>query len=160
MRTHCIMAEYSEIWHLLTLVDITQTGDLRGTGKARNQQRNFDTVQQIVNMLAQPFSLAEPTKTDWGQVHRKFKEVGTTWGEIHDFTQETLVDLDMWMWRFGIEQSGVLDLHERYDGKGLLNIFDNVPVVVGLDENAVIQPPVFSITEKLRNILLICENRS
>ena len=66
----------------------------------------------------------------------------------------------MWMWRFGIEQSGVLDLHERYDGKGLLNIFDNVPVVVGLDENAVIQPPVFSITEKLRNILLICENRS
>ena len=154
------MAEYSEIWHLLTLVDITQTGDLRGNGKARNQQRNFDTVQQIVNMLAQPFSLAEPIRTDWGQVHRKFKEVGTTWGEIHDFTQETLVDLNMWMCRFGIEQPGVLDLHEKYDCKGLLSIFDNVPVVIGLDENAVIQPPVFSNTEKLRNLLLICENRS
>ena len=154
------MSDFTEIWHLLTLVDITETGDSRGAGKSRNQQRNFDTAQQIVSMLTQPVSLSSPTQTNWGEVHRKFKEVGTTWGTQHDFTQETLIDLNMWIWRFGIERESVFDLSKKYDGKNLLNLFDNVPIIVGLEENAVIQPPVFSISETLRNVLLICENRT
>jgi len=66
----------------------------------------------------------------------------------------------MWIWRFGIERESVFDLSKKYDGKNLLNLFDNVPIIVGLEENAVIQPPVFSISETLRNVLLICENRT
>jgi hypothetical protein len=153
------MDNYKEIWHMLTLVDITETGHTRGSGHERNQQRNFETVQQVIGMLAQPYPLANPVMSKWGEVHRKFKEVGTIWGEVHDFTQETLVDLNVWMWRFGVEQESVFDLNARFDGKNLLHAFENVPVITGLNENAVIQPAVFSISPKLQNVLLICENR-
>jgi hypothetical protein len=110
-------------------------------------------------MLAQPFYIAAPVSYKWGSVHRRFKDIGTVWGEVHDFTQEMLTDLNVWLWRFGIEREGVFDLHEKYDGKNLLNAFENVPIITGLTENAVIQPPVFSISPKLQNVLLICENR-
>jgi len=151
--------QYEEIWHLLTLVDITETGHTRGTGLLRNQQRNFETVQQVIGMLTQPFGIGPPSSYKWGKVHRRFKDTGTVWGEVHDFTQEMLADLNVWLWRFGIEREGVFDLHEKFDGKNLLNAFENVPVITGLTENAVLQPPVFSISPKLQNVLLICETR-
>ena len=46
-----MLDSYKETWYVLTLVDITETGDLRGTGKTRNQQRNFETLQQCIGML-------------------------------------------------------------------------------------------------------------
>jgi len=153
------MNDFAEVWHLLTLVDITQTGVNRGTGKERNQQRNFDTVQQVIGMLTQCWSIRKPVMGSWGQLHTKFKQVGVVFGVQHDFTQETFSNLNVWTWRFGIEKDGVFDQDKKYDGKNLLKLFNNVPVITHLDDNAVLEPPVFTTDPELQNVLLICESR-
>ena len=65
-----MLDSYKETWYVLTLVDITETGDLRGTGKTRNQQRNFETLQQCIGMLTQPWSIAEPNRRTFAVVHQ------------------------------------------------------------------------------------------
>ena len=148
---------YKETWYVLTLVDITETGDLRGTGKTRNQQRNFETLQQCIGMLTQPWSLGNPTQRTFSDLHKKFKEIGVTFGSRHDFTQELVSDLNMWTWRFGLEREKTFG-----SGKGsseiLAQVLQDIPIITGLNENCILDPAVFSLREEDRNVLLIQEN--
>ena len=152
-----MLDSYKETWFILTLVDITETGDLRGSGKTRNQQRNFETLQQCVSMLAQPWSLSSPSKKQFVSIHKRLKDTGTTFGTKHDFTQEILSNLNVWTWRFGIERNGVFG-GALGDAGILQNTLQDIPIISGLDENCVLDPAVFSIRDEDRNILLIQEN--
>ena len=67
-----MLEQYKEIWAIKTLVDITKTGDVRGNGKPRNQQRNFETLTQTVSILAQPWEVKPPTKDTWSKYHKQF----------------------------------------------------------------------------------------
>ena len=151
-----MLDSYKETWYVLTLVDITETGDVRGTGKTRNQQRNFETLQQCIGMLVQPWSLAEPTKKTFADVHQKFKDIGVTFGDRHDFTQEMISDLNMWSWRVGIEREGVFG--DNRQPTLLEEVLQDIPIISGLEENCVLDPPVFSFRKEDRNVLLIQEN--
>ena len=53
----------------------------------------------------------------------------------------------------------MFDQDKKYDGKNLLKLFNNVPVITHLDDNAVLEPPVFTTDPELQNVLLICESR-
>jgi len=151
-----MLEQYKEIWHAVTLVDITETGALRGSSKARNQQRNFETLQQCVSMLSQPWGLNTPVVKSFSSIHSQLKDTGVTFGSKHDFSQELITDLNIWTWRFGIENVGVFG--KRMHATNLEEILQNIPVITGLDENAVLDPPVFSFTPEDRNMLLIQEN--
>ena len=152
-----MLDSYKETWYVLTLVDITETGDLRGTGKTRNQQRNFETLQQCIGMLVQPWSLGPPTLRTFAAVHSRFKDIGVTFGDRHDFTQELVSDLKMWTWRFGIEREQTLG-GPHGDARLLAEVLQDIPIISGLDENCVLDPAVFSLRQEDRNILLIQEN--
>ena len=69
------MSNYKEIWVVLTLVDITETGDTKGSGKARNQQRNFETLQQTIGLLAQPWNLGSPKVLKFKNVQNVYRKV-------------------------------------------------------------------------------------
>ena len=52
-----------QIFQLSTLVDITATGVVRSTGDRdleRNQQRNFETVLQVLSLRTQPHIIKFP----------------------------------------------------------------------------------------------------
>ena len=150
-----MLEQYKEIWAIKTLVDITKSGDVRGNGKARNQQRNFETLVQTVSILAQPSDFSgPPRKEKWGTYQKFFKEAGLSFGSKHGFNQELITNLDVWTWRFGVEHADVFGA----DGSLLRDQLQNIPIITGLDENCVIDVPVFNTQSKEHcNVLLICE---
>ena len=44
-----------------TLIDITNTGVIKGQSDARDQQRNWETVLQCIGLRTQPQNIKEPT---------------------------------------------------------------------------------------------------
>jgi len=156
MTVNTVMLEqYKEIWCVMTLVDITRTGDTRGTGKTRNQQRNFETLQQAVGVLSQTWSLGPPKSWKLNNIHRRLKDAEVTFGKQHDFSQEMGMDLLVWSWRFGVEHNDVFGKR----GNLLLDQLNKIPIITGLNENAEISLPIFdtSVDSNGRNVLLICE---
>jgi ribosomal protein S30 len=149
-----MLEQYKEIWAIKTLIDITKTGNVRGNGKSRNQQRNFETLAQTVSILAQPTELYPPRKENWSDYQKHFKEAGSSFGSKHEFTQEMMTDLTVWTWRFGVEHAEVFGP----GGSLLREQLQHIPVISGLDENCVVDVPVFDTqSEVYRNVLLICE---
>ena len=51
-------------WVLVTLVDITETGIRYGDSKERDQQRNWETVLQVLGLKTQPIVLEDITIFD------------------------------------------------------------------------------------------------
>jgi hypothetical protein len=84
--------------------------------KARNQQRNWETVMQVISLRAQPTLVDHPKQQDLA-----------------------------WQFEFEVEVAGV------YSGNGDVNDYstlmhecDNVPMIVGLTENASLEPRLIS----------------
>jgi hypothetical protein len=149
-----MLEQYKEIWAIKTLIDITQTSNVRGSGKTRNQQRNFETLLQTVNILTQTWALGTPKREKWSQFQKAFKGPGTSFGTKHEFSQEIIVDLNVWTWRFGVEHSEVFGKH----GDLLVNQLHNIPVITGLDENCYLDVSAFDTqSTENRNVLIICE---
>lgn len=129
-----------ESWMILTLVDITKTGVQHGTGKQRNQQRNRDTLIQVISMLAQPYNI---------QNFDRFlvKHITNPWvkfGNRHIVADEFFNNLYCWSFAFSIEHVEALGTH----GEQLITMLHNVPIITGLDENAIIDPPVFNTSDE------------
>jgi len=146
------MSDYKEIWVVLTLVDITETGDTKGSGKARNQQRNFETLQQTIGMLTQPWSLNSPKVLKLKNVQNVYKKVTgakTIFGPKHIFTEEIFENLNVWLWNFGVEAAEVFGK----DGEKLIEALNMIPVINNLDEQCDLNPPIFSTSDKDRNII-------
>lgn len=139
-----MLESIKERWVILTLVDITNTGVIRGSGKQRNQQRNYETLQQTVSILAQPWTISEPKALDYTPTGLKF-------GDEYTFTREMFGDPRIWRWEFGVENLDVFG--ERCCL--LKEYLHNVPIVTGLDETMPINTPVFSTSGSNKNVVIL-----
>jgi hypothetical protein len=109
--------------NVYTLVDITATGYIvNDSSKQREQQRNWETAQQLVNLRAACRIRAVPGMP-------KIVEVGP-----HQFGSRYTGQHRCWKFIFTIDQEY---LHRNHDPLYYLKFdFDRVPINTGLDETA------------------------
>ncbi len=137
------MSSNLEYFTIATLVDITATGVTRnksGDEHKRNQQRNWETVLQVLGIRAQP-TLVEGPMT--GIVDEAI--LGKLFGDMYTGEQR------VWLASFCIEHRDVYK--KDNDQLALLaEDFNQVPVVTGLDETARFILPIFYSHGAIRNI--------
>ena len=134
------MQDNIEIYDMFTLVDVTATGVTRGPdGLQRDQQRNWETVVQAVGLLAQPLTIIEPGRN---------LNVDLKWLEFGDFFEG---EHSVWNWRFAVEHSGVFAQGDNPVGR-LEQVFEQVPVICGLEETARFMLPIFYPYGAIKNI--------
>ena len=124
-----------------SLVDITATGVTRGDNDSqeRNQQRNWETVLQCIGLRTQPQHVQEPTQANITDI---------TIAEFGDFYAG---EQTIWVWTWGIEGEGIYDLPGKSLG-GLLQDFEQVPIITGLTETARFMLPIFYPYGTIKNI--------
>ena len=138
----------TESFVLTTLIDITETGVIRGNSKERDQQRNWETVLQVLSLRTQPIILEGPIKID-SIDFKKHLGLTKTYGEFyHDFP----FPQTMWAVKFCSEQAGIYNVEQLYED------FDKVPVIMGLDETVRFMLPMFNSYGSLKNIHLFTAN--
>ena len=132
-----------EYFTIITLVDITNTGVTRNhtdSDKRRDQQRNWETVLQVLGIRAQP-TVVEGPITD---VVDEFV-VKNLFGDMYSGDQR------IWAVGISIEHR---DVYRRgADQLALLEEdFNQVPVVTGLNETARFILPIFYSHGAIKNI--------
>jgi hypothetical protein len=122
-----------------TLVDITQTNNIDSdNSKSRNQQRNWETVIQVIGLRSQPTLLSSPTADLLDLSYFRF---GTEYTGMQK----------VWTFKFGTEQDGVYS--NDVSPFGLLeNDFVKVPIIIGLDESVPMSWNTFKVVGPQRNI--------
>lgn len=131
-----------ETWYAgYTLIDITATG---ASSKSKNQhkqnqQRNWETIFQIINLRTQCTVIAYPTSPK--SVHIKSHSFGSYYSGYHN----------CWKFIFSSETTNVFGSHSD-PVEMLKHDFDNVPVIQGLNESAALIDPVFYTNSILKNI--------
>ena len=122
-----------------TLVDITQTNVLSSTdSKQRNQQRNWETLVQVLGLRAQLLTLSSPQMLDLDITGSKF---GSNYTGHHY----------VWTFKFGTEQDGVYSDSKSIFGT-LENDFVNVPIITGLNERTILTTRTFVVSGPATNI--------
>lgn len=130
-----------EFYSIYSLVDITATGVTKVTGDAeltRNQQRNWETVLQVVGIRAQPITIEGPVVTELDVGYLEF-------GSMYEGKHK------VWVACVGIEHSDVY-LEDNNPVAGLESDFAQVPVVTGLTETARFLLPIFYTHGTIKNI--------
>jgi len=124
-------------YRLLTLVDITETGQHHGPDeKSVSQQANYNTVIQVLGLRANP----TPHKT---VSHHSGSINSLGFGTAYKGKQR------YWECEFAIEYGEVPIEH-------MLEDFNLVPVITGLDETAKLDIPIFSSHDpKTKNIIIL-----
>ena len=129
----------------VTLVDITATGVVRHTPELelqRNQQRNWETVLQVIGLKAQPHLIEGPYCAEFAI------DETTVFGEMYYGTQKA------WVFSFGVESEDVFLLDG--DPVGALDKdFAQVPIICGLTETARFILPIFYPYGAIKNIYFI-----
>ena len=120
-------------WICATLIDITDTGVTRGNGMERDQQRNWESVLQVLGLKTQPIISEGPGKLD---------SITDSAGLFGDFYQGAHT---VWYFKFSSEQ-------DIYTLEGLQEDFEQVPVILGLEETARFMLPIFHSYGTLKNI--------
>tara|TARA_R110000803_G_scaffold31918_2_gene70690 strand:- start:388 stop:813 length:426 start_codon:yes stop_codon:yes gene_type:complete len=141
------MTSAINIFTCYTLVDITYTGVIRpgsdGIAKLkRNQQRNYETLLQIIGLRAQPMLFEKPycyVRTSLGNF-----AFGSMYSENHN----------VWVLKFSVEHPGVFADGVNPFGL-LLSDLSQVPVIAGLNETIDIAVPVFSTSLDFKNTYFI-----
>jgi hypothetical protein len=124
-----------------SLVDITATGVTRGNDSdslGRNQQRNWETVVQCMGLRTQPQNIHIP-----GAMELELS--GMAFGDFYTGIQR------VWTWSWSVESNGVYDLPVKPLG-GLLQDFEQVPIITGLTETARFMLPIFYPYGTIKNI--------
>lgn len=100
-----------------------QINDLKELAQARNQQRNLDTILQLIGMRTQIFEITNPELVT--DVPAEFAWAGT--------------DMRVWRFTFEIEPQSqwLVDDDEFWI---LKNDSDRTPMLVGLEETAQMEP--------------------
>jgi hypothetical protein len=134
---------------IYSLIDITQTGinrNYRPNGSKltqeewdykRNQQRNWDTVIQLLGLRFQPFDITVPICMN----NQRPAAYGFGWiyGPLDDVN----------IWKFSCRYEHPIDIWT------LRGDFDNVPIITGLDETISFPHSCFtSIGDKYLNIVI------
>ena len=123
-----------------TLVDITPTGVVtfsQSNELKRNQQRNWETVQQILSLRTQPTIL----ETDDFTADLKDYNFGVSYQGEHK----------IWTFKFGVDYPDIYQ--EGSDKFGLVKYdFQITPVIIGLTETARPELAVFTPKGPWNNI--------
>ena len=133
---------------ICSLLDITKTNIHRNSRPSnsllsqkewdykRNQERNWQTVIQLLGLRFQPLDITPPVRL----LNQRPAAFGFGWeyGPLDDitiwkFTCRYEVDVDLWIIR---------------------NDFDNIPVITGLDESIIFPHSCFSSVGQTVNIVL------
>ena len=119
---------------ITTTIDITPTGVRNKADDPdwllkRNQQRNYDTLVQVIGLRTQPLTES---------CHR----------EKSSWVDRDGVDVDAWHLEFTVDRSDVLGVK----GELFLKDIDGVPIVPGLTETIPSFPPQFIIRGPFKNI--------
>jgi hypothetical protein len=129
-----------QLYQGFTLVDITATGVTRShdvDDVKRNQQRNWETVLQCMGLRTQPQNITDPQWTDLDMN-------GFQFGDLYQGAQR------VWTWSWTVDQSGVYDTDKKLGG--LIQDFEQVPIVCGLEETARFMLPIFYPHGAIKNI--------
>lgn len=121
-----------------TLVDITNTDDIKTDSQYRNKQRNWEVLKQLLGLRTQIVILNSPSITEM----RLTNQFGS------DFSGKHYV----WTFKFGVEHEHVFANSTSEFGI-LYQDFNNVPIITGLSETAKFILPVFNVSKNQRNIV-------
>ena len=121
-----------------TLIDITETGVIRGESTERDQHRNWQTVLQVLSLKTQPEIVHVPGLLKSEEIDRFF--FGDDFRDIHN------------VWVFAFRSANV---GGRYLVEELINDFDQVPVILGLTETARMMLPLFFTSGPMKNIYFV-----
>ena len=134
------LTKYSmSIYSLYTLVDITPTGVTRGPDSLeRGQQRNWETVLQAVGLVAQPTTIV-----DVGTLSLDLK-----WCEFGEYYEG---EHRIWNWKFSVEREGLFTRGSN-EVAVLEELFEQVPIICGLEETARFMLPIFHPYGGIKNI--------
>ena len=132
-----------------TLLDITYTGVVRSSSdknvrKKRNQQRNYETLLQVIGLRTQPMVFEKPYLLR-GEDLATYK-----FGDNYSGKQS------VWVFKFSIEYT---DVYKRDNNElALLEEDTNqVPVIIGLDETIDLPVPIFSTAYDYKNTYFTTE---
>ena len=143
MRIHSTMRnayvyDFPSVVQGISLVDITATGVTRGNSKERNQQRNWETVQQTVGILTQ-ISILQAPKMQIVDL-KFFNNNNITIGSKHRFNLEFMrPSMPIWSFVIGSEHTEIFGK----DNERIMEVFDLIPIISGLDESITLDPCVF-----------------
>jgi hypothetical protein len=121
----------------MTLVDLTETRVTKGSGELRDQQRNWETVLQLLGLKTQPLIVRSPVC---------FEHENLEFFEFGEFYQGTH---SVWAFQFRGERDDFYTIDQLEED------FEQVPVVLGLDETARFMLPIFHSYGTLKNIYFI-----
>jgi hypothetical protein len=124
-----------------SLVDITATGVKRSSVAddiRRNQQRNWETVQQVIGLRTQANVLEEPQSFEVDLEDMEF-------GEFYEGRHR------VWVWVWSVDHVGIYDLPNETMG-GLNQDFEQVPVITYLEDTARFMLPIFHTVGTLKNV--------
>lgn len=130
----------SHAFVLITLIDITKTDTIRGYSKQRDQQRNWETVIQVLSLKTQPIILEGPLQIEFNTDYSN----GQQW--LGDFYTEQQYPQKLWAVKFASERDDIYTIEQ------LCTDFDQVPIILGLDETAKFMLPIFHSYGSLKNI--------
>ena len=137
------MSTNLEYFTLITLVDITQTNVTRNHNreeKMRDQQRNWETVLQVLGIRAQPTVIDGPVT----EVVDEYI-IDNIFGNMYSGSHR------IWAVGFSIEHRDVYK--KDNDQLALLaEDFNQVPIITGLDETARFILPIFYSHGAIKNI--------
>lgn len=133
-----------------TLADISNTGFTSKPRnehefKLRNQQRNFETFLQLIGMRNQPNVLIYPTKLEGQEIK--------SYGFGEQYLQSVGFRYNVWMFAFDVEQPTAFD-NDNGKLQALMEDFDDIPVITGLDENAKINNTINTLGDHRNTFFL------
>lgn len=118
-----------QYWYqAFTLIDITNTGVTKfhqSMMKERNQQRNWESVLQLLGLRTQIFDLSQTVISDTVKSYE--------FGKLYKGKQK------IWSFEFYVEHDSVYLSNNNPVGV-LEKDFEQTPIIVGLDETA--KPPI------------------
>ena len=126
-----------------SLVDITATGVIRSQDNNsvdRNQQRNWETILQCISLRTQPHNVHGPLVSEELLENYEF-------GDFYTGRQK------IWVWTWSVESKEVYDLPGN-PLSGLLQDFEQVPIITGLTETAKFMLPIFYPYGTIKNIYI------
>ena len=121
-----------------TLIDITDTGVIRGESQERDQHRNWQTVLQVLSLKTQPEIVHPPGLIEADDVNRFF--FGDDFHDKHN------------VWVFAFRSANV---GGGYSVEELTDDFEQVPVILGLNETARMLLPLFFTRGTMKNIYFV-----
>lgn len=131
-----------------TLVDITKTNITSANDvnlvKQRNQQRNWETLTQVLNLRTQIFNLTDPV-------------IKVCHMSQMNFGQEYVGEYKVWSCKFDIEHIDVFG-DEKNPVKFLSHDFDKIPIIAQLDETQIKGPCMFIVDGPYKNVYFSIDN--